>query len=472
MGIEPHKNTLDGKHLTGRMDITILQANARTLAGEMQWLGRVIDTRMKLYWNRPSDYKTIDDIELSDLSQDNSLYGQIVRHFDMNFSERVILLLALAPHIQPHLLDVFFVKNADYDRGFTEFGGIKGQNHAGFIPTGETVSFILAANNLARRFSIPGYFSEDHFFRKFKILKLINSVNDEPFLSGVLSVYIEYLHYFTSGITHKPDYNINFPAKRITTEMDWDDLVLEEHTLQEVMEIRDWISYGDALLNDWGMKKKIKPGYRTLFYGPPGTGKTLTACLLGKSAGLDVYRIDLSMVVSKYIGETEKNLANIFDQAQNKNWLLFFDEADSLFGKRTPSNSSNDRHANQEISYLLQRIEDYPGVVMLATNLKANLDEAFTRRFQSMIYFGMPNSYQRKKLWQNSFSEKTVLEERINLEDISSKYELSGGAIINITRFSSLMAIKRESNTILLPDLLEGIRREFGKDGKIIGKSS
>jgi SpoVK/Ycf46/Vps4 family AAA+-type ATPase len=218
------------------------------------------------------------------------------------------------------------------------------------------------------------------------------------------------------------------------------------------------------------MKKKIKAGYRVLFYGPPGTGKTLTASLLGKTAGLDVYRIDLSMVVSKYIGETEKNLANIFDQAENKNWLLFFDEADALFGKRTQTTSSNDRHANQEVSYLLQRIEDYPGVVILATNLKANLDEAFTRRFQSMIYFPIPDAWQRKKLWKNSFSDKTVLEEKTDLDDISTKYELTGGAIINITRYCSLMAMKRNDNTILLNDVMEGIRREFGKDGKIVGK--
>ena len=451
------------------MDIANLKANAATLYNELQWLGRVIDTRMQLYWNRPGEYKSIFDVQPPDLSGDTSMYAQVVKHYRVNFEERVILLLSLAPHVQPHLLDVFFVKNADYDRGFTEFGGIKGKNHSGFIPTGETAAFILAANNLESRFSIMEIFNEDHFFQKFKILRLVNSASDEPFLSGVLSIYTEYLNYFTSGSSQKPDYNINFPAKRIFTGLDWDDLVLESHTLNEVLEIRDWIEFGDTLLNDWGLKKKIKPGYRALFYGPPGTGKTLTACLLGKAADLDVYRIDLSMVVSKYIGETEKNLANIFDQAQNKNWLLFFDEADALFGKRTQTSSSNDRPANQEISYLLQRIEDYPGVVMLATNLKANLDEAFTRRFQSMIYFAMPNENQRKKLWKNSFSEKTTLEEKVNLDEISKKYELAGGAIINVTRYSSMMAIKNRSTTILLKDILEGIRREFGKDGKIMG---
>ena len=176
------------------------------------------------------------------------------------------------------------------------------------------------------------------------------------------------------------------------------------------------------------------------------------------------------MIVSNYIGETEKNLAKIFDQAESKNWLLFFDEADALFGKRSQINSSNDRYANPEISYLLQRIEDFTGVILLATNMKANLDDAFARRFQSMIYFSMPNAGLRKKLWQNSFAEKTVLEEKINLDDISSKYELTGGAIINITRFASLKAMKRNSNIIQLADLIEGIRREFEKDGKNVEK--
>jgi SpoVK/Ycf46/Vps4 family AAA+-type ATPase len=221
-------------------------------------------------------------------------------------------------------------------------------------------------------------------------------------------------------------------------------------------------------MNDWGMNKKIKPGFRTLFYGPPGTGKTLTASLLGKSSGLDVYRIDLSMVVSKFIGETEKNLANVFDQAENKNWILFFDEADALFGKRTQTSSSNDRHANQEVSYLLQRVEDFPGVVILATNLKANLDDAFSRRFQSMIYFPIPGPEQRKRLWKQVFSEESTLEKDFDLDEIAIKYELAGGAIINVSRYSSMKALKRGSNIILKKDIIEGIRKEFGKEGKIV----
>jgi SpoVK/Ycf46/Vps4 family AAA+-type ATPase len=235
----------------------------------------------------------------------------------------------------------------------------------------------------------------------------------------------------------------------------------------EVIEIRAWLRHGDTLMNDWGLNRVIKPGYRSLFFGPPGTGKTLTATLLGKYTELDVYRIDLSMIVSKYIGETEKNLANIFDQAMNKRWILFFDEADALFGKRTATSSSNDRYANQEVSYLLQRIEDYPGVIILATNLKSNIDEAFARRFQSMIYFSMPAPEERLRLWQAAFSAQSTLEPEIDLAEIAHEYILSGGAISNVVRYCSLMALERGENVIRKKELIAGIKKEFKKEGKV-----
>src|SRR6185436_18277436 len=134
------------------------------------------------------------------------------------------------------------------------------------------------------------------------------------------------------------------------------DLVLHPNTFKHIREIENWLLYNDTLWQ-WGIGKKLKPGYRALFHGPPGTGKTLTATLLGKYTGRPVFRIDLSRVVSKYIGETEKNLASLFDKAEHKDWILFFDEADALFGKRTEIRDAHDKYANQEVSYLLQRIE-------------------------------------------------------------------------------------------------------------------
>jgi SpoVK/Ycf46/Vps4 family AAA+-type ATPase len=181
---------------------------------------------------------------------------------------------------------------------------------------------------------------------------------------------------------------------------------------------------------------------------------------------MDVYQIDLSMVVSKYIGETEKNLSALFDRAKNKNWILFFDEADALFGKRSDVKDSHDRYANQQVSYLLQRVEDYSGIVILATNLKGNIDRAFSRRFQNIIKFNMPDSVQREKLWRNSFSSRTVFEHELVIPDLAKSYELSGGSIINVVQYASLKAAERGNNVILYNDVKTAILREMHKDGR------
>ncbi len=447
----------------------MIKENADILHRELVWFQQLTELRMKQYFGaNGSESVTTEIPEPPVLNGHAAVYSKILQHYNMNMMERVVVLLALLPHICPQLLDVFFTKNATYDRGFTEFGGIKGQHHGGFLPTGETAAFLLSANSLEQRFRLIELFSPEHFFAKHSILKLTPAHADEPLLSGTINLYPEYLSYFTMGTAHKPDYSISFPAKRIQTNQEWSDLVLDDHTMEEVEEIRAWIEHGDTLMNDWGMHRKIKPGYRSLFYGPPGTGKSMTACLLGKSFGMDVYRIDLSMIVSKFIGETEKNLAQVFDRAANQQWILFFDEADALFGKRTQTSSSNDRYANQEVAYLLQRIEDFPGMIVLATNLKANIDEAFGRRFQSMIYFAMPGPDQRLRLWQQAFPPNVQLEDKLNLEDIAKKHEMAGGAIINISRYSCLMALKRGSTVILQKDVMAGIRKEFGKEGKTV----
>ena len=281
-----------------------------------------------------------------------------------------------------------------------------------------------------------------------------------------LKISDEYLSILTLGEAFKPEYSTNFPAKAIGTKLDWKDLVLHDHVRDELDDIVTWIEHGETLMKDWGLETKIKRGYRALFYGPPGTGKTLTACLIGKSLKLPIYRIDLSMIVSKFIGETEKNLANVFDQAENKNWILFFDEADALFGKRTSTSSSNDRHANQEVAYLLQRIEDFPGIIILASNLKGNLDDAFSRRFQSMIYFPVPDKEQRLELWKNAFGNKIELDDEINWQKIANEYAISGGSISNVLRHCSIKAIQRESKKVMLRDLVTGIKKEHRKEGK------
>jgi SpoVK/Ycf46/Vps4 family AAA+-type ATPase len=219
-------------------------------------------------------------------------------------------------------------------------------------------------------------------------------------------------------------------------------------------------------MKDWGMGNRLKKGYRVLFHGPPGTGKTLTASLLGKYTGRDVYKIDLSMVVSKYIGETEKNLENLFAKAETKNWILFFDEADALFGKRTSVRDAHDKYANQEVSYLLQRIEDFDGLVILASNMKNNIDDAFIRRFNSIIRFPLPAEEDRATIWKKSFPQDIDFNNRIDVPEVVKKFELTGGNIINVVQYACLKALEKKCKEIYLDDVLSGIKREMHKEGK------
>lgn len=449
-----------------RMVEDVLTMNANILNSELDWFFSVLDTRIKLHFGHECNHKDIFEITPPGIRANKSMYGNFINHYDLSFEERVVFVLSLVPHIKPQLLDVFFTKNATNSRDFTEFGGRNGHSYSGFLPTGETAMFILAGDDLEKRLSLTYLFEPDHYFSRHNILSLEKTNGNEPELNGFLTLSQEIIDLVTSGIVRKPHFSADFPAKRIETELDWDHLILDPYTMDQVSEIQAWIEYGDVLLKDLELGKKIKPGYRSLFYGPSGTGKTFTASLLGKVTNRDVYRIDLSMVVSKYIGETEKNLEKIFRKAEHKDWILFFDEADALFGKRTNINDAHDRFANQEVSYLLQRVEDYAGVVILSSNLKSNIDEAFSRRFQSIIHFPMPKQDERYLIWENAFSEKTALEEYVNVSEIAANYELSGGAIMNVVRFSTLMMLKKKRNTISLNDIEEGIRKELQKEGR------
>ena len=287
-------------------------------------------------------------------------------------------------------------------------------------------------------------------------------------MSGRLLLDAETVELLTLGTVSKPRFSMDFPAERIETLMDREDLVLHPKTLGQIREVENWIRHNNTLMQDWGMRKKIKPGCRVLFYGPPGTGKTLTATLLAKQSGKDLFRIDLSRVVSKYIGETEKNLSRLFDKAENKDWLLFFDEADALFGKRTEIRDAHDKYANQEVAYLLQRIESYNGLVILATNQRSNIDEAFIRRFQSVIHFPMPRPEERLLLWQKTFPPQIKLAEDLDWQRTAARFELSGAGILNIVHYCALEHLADESAAPLDAKRLENaILREYVKDGKI-----
>ena len=448
-----------------------------------------------------------------------------VRKNNLSKDEAILLLIALAPHLKPDLFDNAIYSVLKDNSDFPAIGGVKGRNSRMFLPTGETAIFLVADGDLDKRLQLQQYFGAENFFWQRKILWLEDMQNGEPAMHGRLIISPDYIDLLSFGRHISPQFSINFPARKIAPDKKpnnytWDSLVITSDLEEQIQDLRNWLTYNPKLISRYGMQNKLRPGYRALFYGPPGTGKTFTAQIIGNELNKEVYRIDLSMVVSKYIGETEKNLELLFARAEDKDWILFFDEADALFGKRTSVRDAHDKYANQEVSYLLQRIEDYNGLVILATNMKNNIDDAFVRRFNSMMNFPFPDAIMREKIWKKAFPPQTIFREKpmpdpwdsyndcepgppikqIDIPAIVKKYELSGGSIMNVIQYACLKAVERQDEnvksvaskemvaegnqvpllvenipnaengearlTIYLNDVLKGIRKEMIKEGK------
>lgn len=409
--------------------------------------------------------KSLSKEEYQDYNFQNS-FSEILKR-ETTHAESIILLLALVPHVLPNFLDTIIKEVFPEGGEIPELGGIRLDNHRGMLPTGETVQYILAREDINYRLEIQDLFSPNHWFFRENILFLENVKEGEPLMSGRIILQPEMVHLLFFGEKLKPKFGPNFPAQEVTTQMEWEDLVVNETTHDQIKQIKLWLKHHEQLRHDWGMAKQIAPGYRSLFYGPSGTGKTLTATLLGKEFGKEVYRINLSQVVSKYIGETEKNLEKIFAQAENKNWILLFDEADALFGKRTQTKSSNDKYANQEVSYLLQRVENFDGLVILTSNFKNNIDDAFLRRFNSIIHFNKPTAEERLQLWHNCMPQKTKLKDHNILEIVAKNYELNGAQIVSAMAFACLQTLDENTTIIDSRHILKGIELEYNKEEKL-----
>ncbi len=435
-----------------------------SLSTALAYLRTVVVGRLRVY------FKQAEAIEVSGEAylEDNSVFARFLQTHQPSFEEYIVLLLALVPHVQPQFFNQIIAEFLPDGGDLPEFGGVRGTNHRGILPTGETAQFVLAGDDLAKRLEIQDLFSPSHWFLRQHILKLEGVREGEPAMSGRLLLDAEIVELLTVGTISPPRFSMDFPAERITTQLEWDDLILHPNTLHQIRDLDNWMRWNETLLNDWGMKKYVKRGYRSLFYGPPGTGKTLTATLLGKSTGKDVYRVDLSQTVSKYIGETEKNLSKLFDKAENKNWILFFDEADALFGKRTDIRDAHDKYANQEVAYLLQRVESYNGLVILASNQRTNIDEAFTRRFQSIIHFPFPRAEERLALWQKALPPQTNVAATVDWPQIATRFELTGANIVNVVQHSLLMMLANGNQVFDYQQIESGIVRELVKEGKLI----
>jgi SpoVK/Ycf46/Vps4 family AAA+-type ATPase len=267
------------------------------------------------------------------------------------------------------------------------------------------------------------------------------------------------------------NHRLGTKSKRLSPKSGWEDLVLPGAQIQKLRHACNHIQYKHTVYGSWGFERKLSygTGVSLLFAGPPGTGKTMAAEIVANELDMEIYKIDLSQIISKYIGETEKNLREIFDEAESSYAILFFDEADALFGKRSEVKDSHDKNANTEVAFLLQKMEEYRGISILATNYLQNIDEAFLRRINYVIRFSFPDEEQRKEIWQGIFPKQTPLEPELDYDFLARKLPMAGGSIKNIALTSAFLA-SGDSGAVGMKHILKAYQYELDKTNRTISR--
>lgn len=449
-------------------DESFMTDNARMIREEIGWLDKLLTARLSELNDPEANSLSFRDFGPSAFSMAPSSYQNFLQELSLNDTERLLLIAALVPHIAP---EIFTEKTQNEEAPlkikYHELGGYFDVTFTNFVPTLQTVVFLLGGADMSLQLYSHLFLLERSILVREQIITfrpVSTSEDDTNMRNYAVNLAPEYVDYLISGRKPRPDFGRAFPATLITTGLSWDQLVVKPAVRTELERIVRWEKHGTDLIEK--TNGRLNASFTCLFHGPSGSGKTLAVQLLGKSLGIDVFRIDLSMVVSKYIGETEKNLAYLFDRAKGKKWILFFDEADALFGKRTDIGDAKDKWANLEMSYLLQRMEEHVGLTILATNLKNNIDTAMTRRFQSVIFFNRPEKEQRAELWRKLLPEPFSYHPELSFEKLA-RYELTGGNITNVIKAACLEATARDSEQIDSQELADAIMREFYKENRV-----
>lgn len=446
-------------------EIQIEALNRAVINGEITWLCECIRYCIQYLLGHTAGEYILPEPE--EKVEKGTYYQNFIDECRLTKEERLVMLLALARRFNHEIIDTiktYYKKKSD---NFSSLGGKLIPHNGLFIPTIKTALTVLGGPRLDNQLKYTHIFTNEGSLCKKEIIRDIYL--EEGFLNyeEELAIGREAYTRITSGEDVHYEFSSSFPATELKTRLEWKDLVLSENTRTGLEELVAWLTHEEQLKSRYENLQHMAEGHKALFWGEPGTGKTLTAALLGKRFNKPVYRIDLSRLVSKYVGETEKNLETIFNHAANRNWILFFDEADGLFSSRTQVSTSNDRFANQETSYLLQRIETCSNLIILATNLRYNIDSAFRRRFQTICHFPKPAEKERLVLWQGIMPDDLKFESTISIEEIAKNFDISGGHIANVVRYSAIMAMSNETEGIITEEiLLKGLRKEYGKLGR------
>jgi hypothetical protein len=376
--------------------------------------------------------------------------AQLVETYSLSAMEAFTVLAALAPEIDEKF-------DSLYD-ALTDRPGGRGL-------TGEALRNLFG-RSFAARLAVPSLLSSGAKLRGLRMV-LLEGGDGSP-LEARVRLNPELAAWLCGRRADDPEFSSGFPATRLRTVHRLDDLVVPLGVRERLVAVLDRIAMREQVLAEWALAAHHDnaSGFHILFHGPPGTGKTMAAAVLGAECGRPVYRIDLSLVVSKYIGETEKNLARVFERAEARDWILFFDEADALFGRRGEVGDARDRYANQEVSYLLQRIETFTGVTILATNFLRNVDDAFLRRTHVQVPFPAPEARERAALWRAVLPGSVPVAEDVDADELGEQFILTGAEIRNAA-FHAAFRAAADGGTVTLGHLREGIRGEYEKGGRM-----
>jgi SpoVK/Ycf46/Vps4 family AAA+-type ATPase len=328
----------------------------------------------------------------------------------------------------------------------------------------------VSTNDLAGKFRFTPGQIKDAILTASNIASLKNGKEEPPIVSLSSTDLYEGCHLQSNE-------RLATLAQKVSAQYFWDDIIVPSDRKQQLKEILNYVKHKNLVYSDWDFENKLAlgKGLNILFAGESGTGKTMAAQIIANELRLDLYKIDLSSVVSKYIGETEKNISRIFKEAETSNAILFFDEADALFGKRSEVKDAHDRYANIEINYLLQKLEEHREIVILASNLAKNIDDAFVRRMHFWIEFPFPDEKSRLKIWQNIFPNAAPLGADVDFDYLARQFHVSGGIIKNIALNAAFLAAAAEDSelksVITMNQIVKAIKREFDKIGKPCLKS-
>lgn len=393
-------------------------------------------------------------------------YGRLVRENELNDPDRLLLNLAFAATFHPEIFAPFILSFNDPEKR-CRFGGIYRKETSMFYPTVRTAIWLLSGKDDELRMYYTSYFNSRNRLFTSGLVMASRPEEGKSFADFEITFNDQFIDTILSSDPPRLDGEAGFPARRSKRTHTMSDVILDEKTMQELEKLRRFARNMQKL---WQLPHsgKYRQNFIAIFSGDPGTGKSHTAEAIGNELGLPVYKVNFAQLASKYIGETEKNLERVFDRFSGQPSILFFDEAESIFSKRIEVKDSHDKHANNEQSFLLQKIEEYNGIVILATNvqnLTQYFDKAFQRRIRQIVTFNFPEYAERLRLWKNALAEPFRFEEGL-ADRLAKNYQFSGGSIYNVISEAVIEALDREEQTIAFALLEQAMMDEFKKTGR------